>query len=54
MTDEQSRRPHHHSDSEHVSQASYDQRYRSQERVWSGQPNPQLVQEVAGLPRHRP
>ncbi len=31
--------------------ASYwDERYRSAERVWSGNPNPQLVAEVAGRP----
>jgi SAM-dependent methyltransferase len=27
----------------------WDERYRSAQRVWSGQPNPQLVAEVAGL-----
>ncbi|MDR2984089.1 MAG: class I SAM-dependent methyltransferase [Nocardiopsaceae bacterium] len=28
----------------------WDERYRSAERVWSGQPNPQLVTEVTDLP----
>ncbi len=27
----------------------WNERYRSSERVWSGNPNPQLVAEVAGL-----
>ena len=27
----------------------WDERYRSAQRVWSGQPNPQLVAEVAGM-----
>ena len=28
----------------------WDERYRSAERVWSGNPNPQLVAEVTGQP----
>ncbi|MCW6003968.1 class I SAM-dependent methyltransferase [Micromonospora sp. CPCC 205371] len=28
---------------------AWDERYRGQEKVWSGNPNPQLVAEVAGL-----
>src|SRR5215472_14485903 len=28
----------------------WDERYRSSQRVWSGNPNPQLVAEVAGRP----
>ena len=31
----------------------WDERYRSAQRVWSGNPNPQLVTEVAGLPPGR-
>ena len=31
----------------------WDERYRSTSRVWSGQPNPQLVTEVAGRPPGR-
>jgi SAM-dependent methyltransferase len=31
----------------------WDQRYRSSRQVWSGDPNPQLVAEVAGLPPGR-
>ena len=31
----------------------WDERYRSATRVWSGQPNPQLVAEVAGRPPGR-
>ena len=31
----------------------WDERYRSASRVWSGQPNPQLVTEVAGRPPGR-
>ena len=31
----------------------WDERYRSARRVWSGNPNPQLVAEVAGLPPGR-
>ena len=35
---------------EQVFDASFwDERYRSAQRVWSGQPNPQLVAEVAGV-----
>jgi SAM-dependent methyltransferase len=34
-------------------QAFWDERYRSAERVWSGNPNPQLVAEVAGRPPGR-
>jgi SAM-dependent methyltransferase len=32
---------------------SWDERYRSAERLWSGNPNPQLVAEVADLPPGR-
>jgi SAM-dependent methyltransferase len=31
----------------------WNERYRSSQRVWSGNPNPQLVAEVAGLPPGR-
>jgi SAM-dependent methyltransferase len=31
----------------------WDERYRSADRVWSGDPNPQLVAEVTGLPPGR-
>ena len=31
----------------------WDERYRSARQVWSGQPNPQLVAEVAGRPPGR-
>ena len=31
------------------SEDAWDERYRSAQRVWSGNPNPQLVAEVAGL-----
>ncbi len=30
--------------------ASWEERYSSEEKVWSGDPNPQLVAEVSGLP----
>src|SRR4051812_28121541 len=30
--------------------ASWNERYRSSSRLWSGNPNPQLVAEVAGMP----
>jgi SAM-dependent methyltransferase len=44
--------------SEHVHDAGFgpdywDERYRSTQRVWSGQPNPQLVAEAAGRPPGR-
>jgi SAM-dependent methyltransferase len=32
------------------SETAWDERYRSATRVWSGNPNPQLVAEAAGLP----
>jgi len=31
----------------------WDERYRSSQRIWSGNPNPQLVAEVAGRPPRR-
>ena len=34
-------------------EAFWDERYRSARQVWSGQPNPQLVAEVAGRPPGR-
>jgi SAM-dependent methyltransferase len=34
---------------EHVSEAAYDQRYRSHAQLWSGNPNPHLVSEVSDL-----
>ncbi|HEV2372187.1 MAG TPA: class I SAM-dependent methyltransferase [Streptosporangiaceae bacterium] len=34
-------------------EASWDERYRSSQRVWSGNPNPQLVAEVTGRPPGR-
>ena len=36
-----------------MTQASWDERYTSMERVWSGQPNGVLVTEISGLPRGR-
>src|SRR5262245_23873384 len=33
--------------------AFWDERYRSASRVWSGQPNPQLVAETSGRPPGR-
>jgi SAM-dependent methyltransferase len=30
-------------------EAAWDERYRSSARIWSGQPNPQLVTEISGL-----
>ena len=38
---------------EQYTQAFWDQRYRTSTRIWSGNPNPQLVAEVAGLPPGR-
>jgi SAM-dependent methyltransferase len=35
------------------SKESWDERYRSKERIWSGDPNPQLVAEIAGRPPGR-
>jgi SAM-dependent methyltransferase len=35
------------------SEGSWDERYRSSRRVWSGDPNPQLVAEVTGRPPGR-
>ena len=35
------------------SQAFWDARYASRERIWSGEPNPQLVAEAASLPPGR-
>jgi SAM-dependent methyltransferase len=32
---------------------TWDERYRSSDRIWSGRPNPQLLQEVPGLPPGR-
>jgi SAM-dependent methyltransferase len=37
-------------DRTHFTQEFWDERYRSADRLWSGQPNPQLVAQVAGLP----
>lgn len=36
--------------SEHFGKAFWEERYRGRTPVWSGQPNPQLVAEVADLP----
>ena len=36
-----------------MTQASWDERYTSMERVWSGQPNGALVTEISGLPPGR-
>lgn len=36
-------------DRSHFSQEFWDERYRSSGRLWSGQPNPQLVAQVSGL-----
>jgi SAM-dependent methyltransferase len=38
---------------DHHTQATWDERYTSMERVWSGQPNGALVTETAGLPPGR-
>ncbi len=35
--------------SDRFSESSYDERYRSRRAVWSGDPNPQLVGEIASL-----
>ena len=37
-------------DRNHFTQEFWDERYRSAGRLWSGQPNPQLVAQIAGLP----
>jgi hypothetical protein len=37
-------------DRNNFTQEFWDERYRSADRLWSGQPNPQLVAQVAGLP----
>jgi SAM-dependent methyltransferase len=37
-------------DPSHFTQEWWDERYRSADHLWSGQPNPQLVAQVAGLP----
>jgi SAM-dependent methyltransferase len=37
-------------DPSHFTQEFWDERYRSADRLWSGQPNAQLVAQVAGLP----
>jgi SAM-dependent methyltransferase len=34
---------------EHFGQEFWDERYRSSEKVWSGKPNPHLVEQVRGL-----
>ena len=40
---------HAHGDAPVFDEDFWDERYRSAQRVWSGQPNPQLIAEVAGL-----
>jgi SAM-dependent methyltransferase len=41
----------HHQDlAERFSQETWDKRYGGSERVWSGRPNPRLVEQVSGLP----
>lgn len=41
----------HHEDlAERYSQETWDARYSGSERVWSGRPNPRLVEQVTGLP----
>src|ERR1700735_1902044 len=37
-------------DRNHFTQEFWDERYRSADRLWNGQPNPQLVAQIAGLP----
>jgi 2-polyprenyl-3-methyl-5-hydroxy-6-metoxy-1,4-benzoquinol methylase len=37
-------------DRSHFTQEFWDERYGSADRLWSGQPNPQLVAQVSGLP----
>lgn len=37
-------------DRSHFTQEFWDDRYRSADRLWSGQPNPQLVAQVSDLP----
>jgi SAM-dependent methyltransferase len=44
---------HAHGDGPAFGAGFWDERYRSAGRVWSGNPNPQLVAEVAGLPPGR-
>jgi SAM-dependent methyltransferase len=39
-----------HLDPAHFTQEFWDERYRSADRLWSGQPNAQLVAQAAGLP----
>lgn len=41
---------HNHDADERFSAGHWDERYRSSERIWSGNPNPQLVAEVTGRP----
>jgi len=41
---------HDHDPAEMFSQATWDARYGESERIWSGNPNPRLVEQVAGLP----
>ena len=46
--------PHHHGDhdadvSELFTQATWDARYAESDRIWSGRPNPRLVEQVTGL-----
>ena len=40
---------HHHDTEERYSQATWDERYAGTDRVWSGNPNRRLVEQVAGL-----
>jgi SAM-dependent methyltransferase len=44
---------HAHGSAQEFGQDFWDERYRSAHRVWSGDPNPQLVAEVTGLPPGR-
>ena len=41
--------PRHGGPSDQDAASVWDERYRSQERLWSGKPNPQLVREAGGL-----
>lgn len=46
--------PHHHGDhdadvSEMFTQATWDARYAESDRIWSGRPNPRLVEQVTGV-----
>jgi SAM-dependent methyltransferase len=53
MSEHKSGNEHNHTPNVPVDQAAWDERYRSSDRVWSGNPNPQLVAEIGDLPPGR-